>query len=148
MKCCGVHEHIPLQGNAFCGKSRTAVANRYWPGFANEWVDVWKCLYSPAEDGRHPPLHLAGYGSAPLDVPVGTLLKEMHFVQPRGQELSSTATRVGAGLQPTGRSMPQLLPDGLGLIDHLKLAQCPPIFASVFRPSRSCAAQPCISNRR
>ena len=64
----------------------------------------------------------SGFASVPSEVPLGTILEEIDFVVPRGQELQTVAARVGAGVQPTGRSMPQLLPDGLGPKDHLKVA--------------------------
>ena len=41
-------------------------------------------------------MHFAGFASVPVDVPVGTLVVEMHFVQRRNQELSSTATCIDA----------------------------------------------------
>ena len=37
--------------------------------------------------------------------------------------MSTIATRVTAGVQPTGRAMPQLLPDGLGPESHLEVAK-------------------------
>ena len=43
---------------------------------------------------------------------------------PKGSDRLNVATRVSAGVQPTGRSLPQLLPDGLGPVDHLKVAKC------------------------
>ena len=69
-----------------------------------------------------PPLLFSGFASVPSEVPVGTIHEEIDFVVQRGQELQTVAACVSAGVQPTGRSMPQLLPDGLGPKDHLKVA--------------------------
>ena len=69
-----------------------------------------------------PPLIFAGFASVPADVDVYAVLDEMDLQMPKGQERLTTAVRVGSGIQPTGRAMPQLLPDGLGPQDHLKVA--------------------------
>ena len=47
----------------------------------------------------------------------------MGFEPPRNSDASTIATRVTAGVQPTGRAMPQLLPDGLGPESHLEVAK-------------------------
>ena len=69
-----------------------------------------------------PPLHCAGFASVLPELTVEELLDDMKYCQPQGREPSTTALRVGAGLQPSGRAMPQLLPDGLGPLDHIKVA--------------------------
>ena len=120
-RCDGSHDHISLQGNAPCGRSWTAVASPYWPEFARAWVAVCACLFVWMKRPG-PPLVFAGFASVPADVDVHAVLEEMDFQLPKGQERLTTATRVGAGIQPTGRSMPQLLPDGLGPKDHVTVA--------------------------
>ena len=69
-----------------------------------------------------PPLVFAGFASVPAETDVLTVFEEMDFQQPSGQDSLTIAVRVGAGVQPTGRSMPQLLPDFLGPVDHVKVA--------------------------
>ena len=119
--CSGQHEHISLQGNAPCGRSWTAVASPYWPEFAKQWVGACYTLFLLAGE-RLPPLHFAGFAPARPELTVEELLDDMRYSQPQGRESSTTALRVGAGLQPAGRAMPQLLPDGLGPLDHIRVA--------------------------
>ena len=120
-RCDGCHPHISLQGNAPCGKSWTAIASPYWPEFAREWVRLCARLFL-WERRPGPPLVFVGFASVPADVDVHAVLDEMDFQQPKGIERESTAFKVGAGSQPAGRAMPQLLPDGLGPDDHVKVA--------------------------
>ena len=81
------------------------------------WVD---------KDDRRPPLQFAGFASVPADVSVGAVLSDMDFVVPGGRDRDTVASKVGAGLQPGGRDMPQLLPDGLGPDNHLIVALATP----------------------
>ena len=120
-RCDGTHGHVSLQGNAPCGESWTAVASPYWPEFARAWVAVCAFLFVWTKRPG-PPLVFAGFASVPADVDVHAVLEEMDFQMPKGQERLTTATRVGAGIQPAGRAMPQLLPDGLGPKDHVTVA--------------------------
>ena len=60
----------------------------------------------------------------PVELPVDVILEDMEFRAPRGGTNSNTALTVASGIQPTGRKMPQLLPDGLGPKGHLIVAQC------------------------
>ena len=111
--------------NAPCGRCWTAVASPYWPDLAREWVHECGPLFID-KDQRKPPLISAGFASVPSDVPVGTMLLEMDFQLPRGKEVDGVAFSAGSGVPPTGRVMPQLLPDGLGPDDHLKVASVTP----------------------
>ena len=120
-RCDGRHGHISLQGNAPCGRNWTAIASPYWPEFARAWETLCAVLFVWARRPG-PPLIFAGFASVPADVDVYAVLDEMDFQMPKGQERLTTAVRVGSGIQPTGRAMPQLLPDGLGPQDHLKVA--------------------------
>ena len=52
-----------------------------------------------------------------------SLLLDMGFEAPGRLDVSTVATRVTAGVQSTGRAMPQLLPDGLGPDYHLEVAK-------------------------
>ena len=122
-KCDGSHSHLCLQGNAPCGRSWTAVASPYWPAFATSWV--WYCceLILDVASGRRPPFHFAGMTSVDPSKPVEQILVDMGFEVPRGSDRSTVAVRVSSGVQPTGRCMPQLLPDGLGPEHHLTVAK-------------------------
>ena len=123
-RCDGCHQHISLQGNAPCGRSWTAVASPYWPAFASEWVRICYELFIGSFSERRPACNFAGMPSVDPSVSVETLLDNMGFQVPKGSDRLNVATHVSAGVQPTGRSLPQLLPDGLGPIDHLKVAKC------------------------
>ena len=122
-RCNGRHSHISLQGNAPCGKSWTAIASPYWPAFATEWVSACAELFLAAFAARRPPLHFAGFPYVGPEVTVESLLLDMGFEPPSKSDVSTIATRVIAGVQPTGRAMPQLLPDGLGPESHLEVAK-------------------------
>ena len=122
-KCDRSHTHISLQGNAPCGKSWTAIASPYWPAFAREWVIHCASLFLAEFTARMPPLHFAGFPYVSGDVSVESLLIDMGFKPSGHTDVATVATRVTAGVQPTGRSMPQLLPDGLGPDDHLTVAK-------------------------
>ena len=74
------------------------------------------------EADRKPPLYFAVFASVPADLTVEDVLGDMKYAQPKGKETAVTAIRVSAGVQPSGRSMPQLLPDGLGPKDHVTVA--------------------------
>ena len=121
VKCNGMHSHISLQGNAPCGRSWTAVASPYWPAFAKAWVLACAHLFLNKANSL-PPLYFAGFASVPADLTVEELLSDMSYVQPKGKETAVTAVRVSSGVQPCGRSLPQLLPDGLGPKDHVTVA--------------------------
>ena len=54
---------------------------------------------------------------------VESLLSDMGFKVAGNSDVATVAMRVTAGVQPTGRSMPQLLSDGLGPDDHLTVAK-------------------------
>ena len=68
-------------------------------------------------------MHFCGMPSVDPSQTVESLLTELGFEIPRDGERLTVATRVSSGVQPTGRSMPQLLPDGLGPEDHLIVAK-------------------------
>ena len=123
-KCNGQHHHISLQGNSPDGRSWTAVASPYWPQLSEAWVEVSACLYVESDVDFLAPLHFAGFAGMPAELPVDVILEDMDFRAPRGGTNSNTALTVATGVQPTGRKMPQLLPDGLGPKDHLFVAQC------------------------
>ena len=123
-RCCnGRHSHIVLQGNAPCGKAWTAIASPYWPQFVKEWVAVCAYLFLSEFEARRPPLHFAGFPYVRADTTVESLLSDMGFIAAGKTDTAVVATRVTAGAQPTGRSMPQLLPDGLGPDNHLEVAK-------------------------
>ena len=122
-RCDGRHSHISLQGMAPCGKSWTAIASPYWPEFAREWVRQCAHLFLDSNDERLPPLHFAGFPYVDPDVTVESLLRDMGFEVPKKGDIEVVATRVTAGVQPTGRTVPQIIPDGLGPDDHLLVAR-------------------------
>ena len=61
--CDGCHAHISLQGNAPCGKKKTAIASPYWPAFASEWVSICWGLFNYFKGEKRPPLHFSGMSS-------------------------------------------------------------------------------------
>ena len=124
--CDKCHEHISLQGNAPCGRSWTAIASPYWPEFAEAWVAACARLFLDTLAYVISPLHFAGFAAMPEDRPVDAMLSEMDFIPPRGKDNFGTGLKVSAGLQPAGRALPQLLPDGLGPVDHLTVAKHTP----------------------
>ena len=99
------------------------MASPYWPAFASEWVRICYELFLWFFSERRPPCHFAGMPSVDPLTSVDSLLEDMGFQVPKGSDRLNIATRVSAGVQPTGRSLPQLLPDGLGPNDHLKVAR-------------------------
>ena len=98
------------------------MASPYWPAFVVEWVRVCCELFLAAFSERRPPCHFAGIPSVDPLTSVEALLEDMGFDVPRASDRLNVALRVSAGFQPTGRSLPQVLPDGLGPDDHLKVA--------------------------
>ena len=124
-RCNGQHKHITLQGTAPCGKSWTAVASPYWPEFVRVWVRCCASLFCAIAQ-KLPPLIFAGFASVGPDASVEEVLNGMSFPAKSGNDNATTALRVSAGLQPAGRAMPQLLPDGLGPSDHITVALATP----------------------
>ena len=122
-KCDGRHSHLCLPGNAPCGRSWTAIASPYWPAFALSWVRCCWELYRDAVNESRPPLHFAGMPSVDPNKPVEEIFLDVGFEPPRGSDCFTIAMRVSSGVQPTGRCMPQLLPDGLGPEHHLTVAK-------------------------
>lgn len=118
-----MHEHISLQGNTHSGQSWTAVAFPYLQRFAREWVRARAPLLVLREACTPPPFQFYGFSLVPADIPVREILQYMRYLQPRGREIATTASRVGAEVQPKGRAMPQLLPDGLSPDNHLVVAK-------------------------
>ena len=92
---------------------------------------------------RLPLPHFAGFASVAPELTVEELPNDMKYAQPQGRQTATTALRVGAGVQPTGRAMPQLLPDGLGPDDHVKVALV--TVHPLARPPRGpCLVEKCV----
>ena len=105
-----MHSHILcLQGNSPDGRSWSAVASPYWPKLAEAWARVRAFLFVSESSERSAPLHLLGFAAMPSCKPVDAVLSDMDFRPPRGGENSNTALTVSAGIQPTGRKMPQII---------------------------------------
>ena len=120
--CTCTKPHQILRGTGPDGRAWTAIASPYWPAFADEWALT--CGFcEPCEDELIPVTsHLHGFGVAPDDVPIAELLEEANFVPSSGTSVHTSALRIAAGLQPPGRRMPTILPEGLGPDEHLRVA--------------------------
>ena len=120
--CTCTKPHQILRGQGPGGKAWTAIASPYWPAFAEEWALTCGFCQPCVEELTPVASHLHGFGVAPDDVPVTELLEKANFVPSAGTSVLTSAVRVAAGLQPPGRRMPNLLPDGLGPQEHLRVA--------------------------
>ena len=120
--CVCTKPHTVLRGQGPGGKAWTAIASPYWPAFAHSWA--CECSFcKPCDDELIPvSSHLVGFGIAPDDVPISELLEQCNFTPSGGAAIATSALRVAAGLQPPGRKLPTLLPEGLGPQEHLKVA--------------------------
>ena len=56
------------------------------------------------------------------DTSLDVTLNQLGFVPSRHRDVAVIAQRTASGLQPTGRALPSLLPEGLPPQDHLLLA--------------------------
>lgn len=66
--------------------------------------------------------HLHGFRIAPDDVPIAELLESSIFQQSSGTSVHTSAVGIAAGMQPPGRRMLTILPEGLGPEEHLRVA--------------------------
>ena len=87
----------------------------FWPAMARGWVQAWTGLRLAPLDVS-PALHLAGLPALPTagDLGMIQLLEAMDFWPSRGRLRFTVASALAAGSQPTGRSLPMLIPEGLG----------------------------------
>ena len=114
--------HTILRGQGPGGKAWTAIASPYWPAFATEWALVCAFCKPCADELVAVASHLLGFGTAEDDVPIDEILKRANFIPSAGTSILTSAIRVAAGLQPPGRRLPTLLPEGLGPDEHLRVA--------------------------
>ena len=63
---------------------------------------------------RRPPIDFSGLAFVEPDADGQRALVDMAFQQPKGRNVQTTALGIGSGLLLAGRTMPQMLPDGLG----------------------------------
>ena len=119
--CTCMKPHTILRGPGPGGKAWTAIASPYWPAFAAEWAVVCNFCKPCHEEFIPAASHLSGFGVAPDDVPVDQLLAEGNVVPSAGASIFTSAVRVAAGVQPPGRKLPTLLPEGLGPDEHLRV---------------------------
>ena len=118
--CPGCPFHQKLEGTAPDGRNWTAIAGPYWPAFAQAWAKCWAPLLDSVLSQKCQ--HIAGW------IPIGHLSSVQDSLstsgfQPGGhRSLDVIAKRVFAGVQPTRRALPTLLPEGLGPDTHLELA--------------------------
>ena len=124
LRCCGGHDHQPLEGCAPCGRNWTAIASPYWPTFAQKMACAWQHLLT---DDHLEVTSASSYRSALLteraDLTVTAAMANAQF-QPSGKRSRmSIGAQIGAGKQPRGRALPQLVPDFLGPDAHLSVAQ-------------------------
>ena len=123
LPCQGGHKHISLESRAPNGQAWTSIASAYWPGFAEKWAEVWTWAAGMPQGKRRS--HLAGW-TADSGLSVHRLITESGF-RPSGRRSAETISlRIGAGLQPTRRALPTILPEGLGTEMHLQAAHMIP----------------------
>ena len=114
--------HQILRGTGPDGRAWTAVASPYWPAFAEEWALTCGFCQPCADELVPVASHLHGFGIAQDETPINDLLSGANFVPSAGSSVHTSALRIAAGLQPPGRKMPTILPEGLGPDEHLKVA--------------------------
>ena len=118
-RCPGCKSHISLQGKSPDGRSWTAVASPYWPAFARLMAKSW--AWARGQSKSSSSSHLAGLRVSE-DADMTNVLNTSGF-NPSGKRARETvAANVGAGSQPVRRALPQLIPDELGPMLHLKVA--------------------------
>ena len=115
------HTHIKLEGQAPDGRSWTAVAGPYWPAFARDWAACWdESKGQPVQMGKT--AHISGFLGADVSKPLSAEIAARGFVPSRKRDATVIAQRTATGVQPTGRALPSLLPEGLDPDTHLLLA--------------------------
>ena len=114
--------HQILRGTGPDGRAWTAIASPYWPAFAEEWALTCGFCQPCADELVPVASHLHGFGIAQDETPINDLLSGANFVPSAGSSVHTSALRIAAGLQPPGRKMPTILPEGLGPDEHLKVA--------------------------
>ena len=117
--CPGCLEHIRIEGKAPCGANWSKIASAYWPEWAMDFAQHFRSVRGQPREA--PPSRQAGW-LAPSRTSVLDAVKETGYIPSGGRSLQSVATRISALTQPTGRSLQQMLPDGLSEETHLKLA--------------------------
>ena len=120
--CACTKPHQILRGQGPGGKAWTAIASPYWPAFATEWANTCSFCKPCPDELVASASHLMGFGIAPDDISIEELLSEANFIPSAGTSIATSAIRVAAGLQPPGRRMPTLMPEGLGADEHLRVA--------------------------
>ena len=120
--CNNQHSHIKLEGQSPSGENWTAVAGPYWPEFARKIAKTWAFLQ---EVWCEPCQSTVGAGLLESDpgVALSDIVEGANFVASGKRSTTTIARRVSAGLQPSKRALPQLVPDGLGPAEHLVVAQ-------------------------
>ena len=120
--CACTKPHQILRGSGPDGRAWTAIASPYWPAFAEEWALTCGFCEPCADEPRPVASHLHGVGVAPDDVPIADLLKGANFKPSFDVSVHTSAVRIAAGLQPPGRRMLTILPEGFGPDEHLRVA--------------------------
>ena len=141
-KCVCQRPHLSLQGNCPDGRSWTAVASPYWPSYAAAWAASFADVRPTCDQLLPIPSHLAGFAVSPDSWTMDDILCNMGFHQPKNRENFTAAVRTCAGIQPAGRSMPLLVPEGIGAAAHLAVAlrTTHPMARPVVLPKRCQAA--------
>ena len=121
-KCPGCAEHIALQGAAPCGQNWTTVASPYWPSYAADWARI--ASRCPPVTTRFTPgaSRLSGFAAERKDWTVDNFLEHKQLQPSKKRSVSITSMRVCAGVQPPGRAVPCLMPEGMGPESHLAIA--------------------------
>ena len=118
--CPGCDTHFPLVGKAPDGRNWTSIAGPYWRPFAMDWAKCWDFLLDSQRDGKAS--HLAGWAAFQESQSLASTIREAHWKPSGRRDASVIALRVAAGLQPSKRALPTILPEGLGKEMHLQLA--------------------------
>ena len=119
--CPGGHKHIVLSGKAPDGRSWTAVASPYWPAFASVIAQVFTPLLALTNSCARAAAHTAGFLLDQKD-PLEKLMQDAGFAPSAGRSARGVASTVSAGVQPTRRALPQMVPDFLQPDTHVQVA--------------------------
>ena len=120
-RCPGCPEHIRLRGKAPNGLDWTRVASPYWPAWARSVATKWTTplMNHSRKTGWElaSPMMIAADGTS-----VAGALTESNYAMAKGRSIEKYSDVISAGVQPTRKALPQLLPDGLPPHLHLQAA--------------------------
>ena len=117
--CPGCLQHIQLRGRAPCGTDWTKIAAPYWPAWSAAVAKAWTAAIH-GHERKHgwqesAPMMITAPSSSAIE-----RLRASGHVPAGGRSNEKAADTMAAGLQPTRKKLPQLIPDGLSPEMHLQ----------------------------